>query len=73
MAMGSVGIGGHINDDDESLFSFDLEAYRVAVHREIEEELELEGAYEDRVAALIDDDSHRGRTGAPGSRASGCP
>ena len=55
--MGSVGIGGHINDNDESLFSFDLEAYRVAVRREIEEELKLEGAYEDRVAALINDDS----------------
>lgn len=57
VAMGSVGIGGHINDNDESLFSFDLEAYRVAVRREIEEELKLEGAYEDRVAALINDDS----------------
>lgn len=57
VAMGSIGIGGHINDCDESLFSFDLDAYRVAVHREIEEELKLEGAYEDRVAALINDDS----------------
>ena len=57
VAMGSVGIGGHINDNDESLFSFDLEAYRVAVRREIEEELKLEGSYEDRVAALINDDS----------------
>jgi predicted NUDIX family phosphoesterase len=57
VAMGSIGIGGHINDNDESLFSFDLEAYRVAVHREIEEELKLEGAYQERVAALINDDS----------------
>jgi predicted NUDIX family phosphoesterase len=57
VAKGSIGIGGHINDCDESLFSFDLDAYRVAVHREIEEELKLEGAYEDRVAALINDDS----------------
>jgi predicted NUDIX family phosphoesterase len=57
VAMGSIGIGGHINDNDESLFSFDLEAYRVAVRREIEEELKLEGAYQERVAALINDDS----------------
>ena len=57
VAMGSVGIGGHINDNDESLFSFDRDAYRVAVHREIEEELRLDGAYEDRIAALINDDS----------------
>jgi predicted NUDIX family phosphoesterase len=57
VAKGSVGIGGHINDHDESLFSFDREAYRVAVHREIEEELKLNGAYQDRVAGLINDDS----------------
>lgn len=57
VAKGSIGIGGHINDSDESLFSFDLDAYRVAVRREIEEELKLEGSYEDRVAGLINDDS----------------
>jgi predicted NUDIX family phosphoesterase len=58
VAKRSIGIGGHINDRDESLFSFDREAYRVAVHREIEEELKFEGPYEDRVAALINDDSN---------------
>jgi predicted NUDIX family phosphoesterase len=57
VAMGSIGIGGHINDSDETLFSFDLDAYRVAVRREIEEELTLKGAYRDRVVALINDDS----------------
>jgi predicted NUDIX family phosphoesterase len=57
VAMGSIGIGGHINDNDESLFSFDRDAYRVAVRREIEEELKLDGAFEERVAALINDDS----------------
>jgi predicted NUDIX family phosphoesterase len=58
VAKGSIGIGGHINDADESLFSFDREAYRAAVHREIQEELKFEGPYEDRVAALINDDSN---------------
>jgi predicted NUDIX family phosphoesterase len=58
VAKGSIGIGGHINDTDESLFSFDLGAYRAAVHREIEEELKLEATYKDRVAALINDDSN---------------
>jgi predicted NUDIX family phosphoesterase len=57
VAKGSIGIGGHINDSDESLFSFDLDAYRVAVRREIEEELKLEGSYQDRVVGLINDDS----------------
>ena len=57
VAMGSIGIGGHINDNDESLFSFDRDAYRVAVRREIEEELRLASTYQERVAALINDDS----------------
>lgn len=56
VAKGSIGIGGHINDSDESLFSFDMSAYRAAVHREIEEELKFEGGYTDRVVALINDD-----------------
>lgn len=58
VAKGSIGIGGHINDEDESLFSFDISTYRAAVHREIEEELRLNGPYKDRVAALINDDSN---------------
>lgn len=57
VAKGSIGIGGHINDSDESLFSFDLSAYRAAVRREIEEELKFEGGYDDRIVALINDDS----------------
>ncbi len=35
-----------------------MEAYRAAVHREIEEELKFEGGYTDRIAALINDDSN---------------
>lgn len=57
VAKGSIGIGGHINDSDESLFSFDDAAYRAAVHREIEEELKLDGSYTDTVVGLINDDS----------------
>ena len=53
----SIGIGGHINDSDESLFSFDKDAYRAAVHREVAEELKFEGMWQDRLAALINDDS----------------
>ena len=57
VAKASIGIGGHINESDESLFSFDKDAYRAAVHREVAEELKFEGRWEDRVAALINDDS----------------
>ncbi|MEI8387682.1 MAG: hypothetical protein WCG76_08780, partial [Verrucomicrobiota bacterium] len=57
VAKGSVGIGGHINDTDESLFSFDQSAYHNAVRREIAEELQLGGGFAERAVALINDDS----------------
>lgn len=58
VAKGSIGIGGHINDSDESLFSFDQSAYHNAVQREIREELILGGAFKQRAVALINDDSN---------------
>lgn len=57
VAKGSVGIGGHINDTDESLFSFDQSAYHNAVRREISEELKLGGGFTERAVALLNDDS----------------
>ncbi|MEI6034738.1 MAG: hypothetical protein WCS65_10715 [Verrucomicrobiae bacterium] len=57
VAKGSIGIGGHINDSDESLFSFDQSAYHSAVRREISEELRLAGGFAERAVALINDDS----------------
>ena len=53
----SIGIGGHINDTDESLFSFDQSAYHHAVEREIREELQIAGKFTERAVALINDDS----------------
>ncbi len=58
VAKGSIGIGGHMNDGDKGQVSFDGNAYRNAVHREIEEELRFSGGYDDRVSALINDDSN---------------
>jgi predicted NUDIX family phosphoesterase len=59
----SVGIGGHINPVDESLFggtavSSDLKTYLDAVKREIEEEVTVDGTYDPQIAALINDDSN---------------
>jgi predicted NUDIX family phosphoesterase len=59
----SVGIGGHINPDDESLFakadvSSDMQTYIRAVKREIAEEVYIEGNYDLDVVALINDDSN---------------
>ncbi len=57
VAKGSIGIGGHINDTDESLFSFDQSAYHNAVRREIAEELRISGGFAERAVALLNDDS----------------
>lgn len=57
-AKGSVGIGGHINDGDEGLFTMDEDAYNAAVAREVNEELKVESPYTNQVVALLNDDSN---------------
>ena len=54
----SIGIGGHINDGDTHAAHFDEAAYFRAVERELHEELEIPGAYRQRIAALLNDDSN---------------
>lgn len=56
-AKGSIGIGGHINDGDLHLETFDSIGYRRAVEREIAEELHVSGGFTDQVIGLINDDS----------------
>ncbi|HEX3818537.1 MAG TPA: hypothetical protein VHW03_09635 [Chthoniobacterales bacterium] len=57
VAKGSIGIGGHMNDEDESLFAWDEQAYRAGVEREVNEEVKIETPFEDRIVALLNDDS----------------
>jgi predicted NUDIX family phosphoesterase len=57
VAKGSIGIGGHMNDTDESLFAWDEQAYRAGVEREVNEEIAIESAFEDRIVALLNDDT----------------
>ena len=57
VAKSSIGIGGHINDTDESLLHLDQSTYHNAVQREIREELRLGGGFAERAVALINDDS----------------
>src|SRR3954452_1072168 len=57
VAKGSVGIGGHMNDTDESLFAWDEHAYRAGVEREVNEEITIESSFEDRIVALLNDDT----------------
>jgi predicted NUDIX family phosphoesterase len=57
VSKGSIGIGGHINPGDNSLFHRGPEFYEAALQREISEELSLNGAFPTQVLALLNDDS----------------
>jgi predicted NUDIX family phosphoesterase len=57
VAKGSIGIGGHMNETDESLFVMDEQAYRAGVEREVNEEIKIGIPFEDRTVALLNDDS----------------
>jgi predicted NUDIX family phosphoesterase len=57
IAKGSIGVGGHMNETDESLFAMDEQAYRAGVEREVNEEIEIGTPFEDQIVALLNDDS----------------
>src|SRR5437879_12110252 len=56
VAKGSIGIGGHMNETDESLFAMDEQAYRAGVEREVNEEIKIDAPFEDSIVALQKDD-----------------
>ena len=58
VAKASIGIGGHMNDQDQDLFAFDLGAYENAVKREVEEEMFIETPFTNHIVALLNDDSN---------------
>jgi predicted NUDIX family phosphoesterase len=58
VAKGSIGIGGHMNETDESLFALDEAAYRAGVEREVGEEILIQSKFEDQIVALLNDDSN---------------
>lgn len=57
VSKGSIGIGGHMNDTDESLFAWDEAAYRAGVEREVNEEIAICSTFDDRIVALLNDDT----------------
>jgi predicted NUDIX family phosphoesterase len=57
VAKGSIGIGGHMNETDESLFALDEAAYRACVEREVNEEIKIDSPFEDQIVALLNDDT----------------
>lgn len=59
VSKGSIGIGGHMNDGDQSLFAFQgIDSYKAGVQREINEELNIETEYTNKIVALLNDDSN---------------
>lgn len=57
VARRSLGVGGHINPADDTLFAKAADIYREAARREVEEEVRVESEYSERIVALINDDS----------------
>src|SRR4030095_11639142 len=57
VAKGSIGIGGHMYESDESLFAWDEQGYRAGVEREVNEEVKIDSQFEDRIVALLNDDT----------------
>ncbi|MDR4481334.1 MAG: hypothetical protein R3B37_16500 [Nitrospira sp.] len=57
VAMRSIGVGGHIEPMDQSLFSSDRDMYLEAARREVNEEVKVDTMYREQVVALINDDS----------------
>jgi predicted NUDIX family phosphoesterase len=57
-ALGSMGIGGHINPVDAREDHLGMATYMAGVTREIEEELVLDGEHPHRIVALLNDDTN---------------
>jgi predicted NUDIX family phosphoesterase len=57
VAKGSIGIGGHMNETDETFFALDEAAYRAGVEREVNEEIGIDTRFDDRIVALLNDDT----------------
>ncbi len=53
---GSIGIGGHINTSDAHAASLEKDTYLTGVDREVNEELRLDGGYQQRIVAILNDD-----------------
>lgn len=58
IARRSIGVGGHIEPVDSSLFSSDQELYLVGAGREVNEEIQLAVPFRSRIVGLINDDSN---------------
>ena len=58
-SLGSIGIGGHINYNDFTLFKTDRDAYFGAVEREVFEEIDIKSEYESKIIGVLNDESNQ--------------
>jgi predicted NUDIX family phosphoesterase len=59
VAKGSIGIGGHMSEEKDNLLwnATDEATYRAGVEREVSEEVRIDTKFEDRIVALLNDDT----------------
>jgi predicted NUDIX family phosphoesterase len=59
VAKGSIGIGGHMNEDSDKFLwhSTDEATYHAGVEREVKEEVTIDTKFDDKIVALINDDT----------------
>src|SRR6266403_769693 len=59
VAKGSIGIGGHMSEEKDKFLwhTTDESAYRAGVEREVNEEIKIDTQFDDRIVALLNDDS----------------
>jgi predicted NUDIX family phosphoesterase len=53
----SIGLGGHISEDRESVGSVGEDLYRAAAVREVNEEVHIDSTYREHIVGVINDDS----------------
>ena len=58
--MYSIGVGGHISEEDRGLFSQDASGYYDGMWRELKEEVDIEPLGEAAVAVINDDSTEVG-------------
>ncbi len=58
-AKGSIGIGGHLSEEKDKFLwhTTDEAAYRAGVEREVNEEIKIDTPFQDRIVALLNDDT----------------
>src|SRR5207244_11342653 len=59
VAKGSIGIGGHMSEEKDKFLwhTTDEAAYGAGVEREVNEEIKIGTQFEDRIVALLNDDT----------------